>query len=232
MEPRRRAGASKRSMGLDLKGLLDSARRPGYRRSLYLRRAAAGALVAAAGLGVLAERGGEVPVLALAEPVEAGSPIGAAALTEQRVPPALAPQGHLSGPEGIERAAGAVATAPLAAGEILTEHKLLGHDSAARLLGETPPELGPATLVPLAVAAPEILPLLRHGDVVSVISHDGDRPRVVAGGARVVLAGEPGEESSDRVLLALPEVPAEEVAAASLVAPLTLVVTGPRARVA
>ena len=60
--------------------------------------------------------------------------------------------------------------------------------------------------------------------------------RVLGGGlvpgAAILLAGEPGEESSDRVLLALPEVPAEEVAAASLVAPLTLVVTGPRARVA
>ena len=62
---------------------------------------------------------------------------------------------------------------------------------------------------------------------------DGDRKLAAeATRASAPPVGEPGEESSDRVLLALPEVPAEEVAAASLVAPLTLVVTGPRARVA
>lgn len=87
-------------------------------------------------------------------------------------------------------------------------------------------------LVPIKLSDPTIANLLHQGDVVTVIStrHDSTEKEIIAAGGTVIYSTKTTTEGSDTspgtVMLALPTADAEAVAARSLTAPLTVVVTG------
>ncbi|ERS54690.1 hypothetical protein HMPREF1257_00881 [Corynebacterium sp. KPL1814] len=96
----------------------------------------------------------------------------------------------------------------------------------------------PSSSIPSsALADPDIIPHLQHGDTVDIVTASNatdSQPataRVIASGARVVsTTTAEGEVSSATVLLALPNEHANDVAAASLNQPLTVVIVGDRAQ--
>ena len=107
-------------------------------------------------------------------------------------------------------------------------------------------EAAAARMIPVKLAEPDIIPHLHHGDTVDVVTAvdaasspsdvgEGEAPtaptaRVIATGGRVVsTSSAEGEASSSTVLLALPHDHANDVAAASLSQPLTVVIVGDRA---
>ena len=101
-----------------------------------------------------------------------------------------------------------------------------------------------ARMIPVKLAEPDIIPHLHHGDTVDVVTAVDASPspagegeasttptaRVIATGGRVVsTSSAEGEASTSTVLLALPHDHANDVAAASLSQPLTVVIVGDRA---
>ncbi|WP_454044952.1 SAF domain-containing protein [Corynebacterium sp. Marseille-Q2516] len=214
---------------------------PGWRRMVLARRAAAGLLLALAAITALAAHGHRDPqVTVFARDVAAGTPLDAADLTTQAIPQNLIPPAL--GAEVPDPAAliGHVTVSAALAGEIVPPARLVSQAPARALLA-TPADPRPATLVPIPLAATDALPLLTHGDTVTVVTHDdaSAEPRIIATGARVVLAGAPAAPGSDSarpqatgttVLLALPEPEAAVVAAAALHNPLAVIVTGARAQ--
>jgi SAF domain len=131
-------------------------------------------------------------------------------------------------PEGAHRDAAAVVGAtpagPVRRGEILTDIRTLG----TRLVESA---AGPdARVVPLELAQSAVLDVVREGDVVDIVAaslSDPDAaPRVIATDAVVVLvSAEPsgiGGAGDRVVLVALPKVAANAVAAATLVQTVTL----------
>lgn len=203
---------------------------PGWRRNLLLRRTLALVLLAAAGTAALRSALASDPgVVVFARDLTAGQAVTTGDVEVRPVPPDLIPAGALTSPSELE---GRVVVAAAAAGEVATESRFIGAAVTAQLLGETGE---PTTMVPLKLAEPELLPLLHHGDTVTIVTHvpDSAEPQVVAAGARVVLAaGEAdgtGSGSAGTVLVALPETEARAVAATALGAPLAVVLTGARA---
>lgn len=203
---------------------------PGWRRSLLLRRTLALLLLAAAGVAGLRSVASQDPgVVVFARDLAAGQAVTAGDVEVRAVPPDLIPEGALTSPSDLE---GRVVVAAAAADEVATESRFIGAVVTAQLLdGATEP----TTMVPLKLAEPELLPLLHHGDTVTIVTHvpDSGEPEVVAAGGRVVLAaGETdgaGTGATGTVLVALPEADARAVAATALGAPLAVVLTGDRA---
>ncbi|MDN8634159.1 MULTISPECIES: hypothetical protein [Corynebacterium] len=118
---------------------------------------------------------------------------------------------------------------------MITDARLLGEDLVSSLVGGTGAEAG--RMIPVNLAEPDIIPHLHHGDTVDVVTAveagaaaATPTARVIASGGRVVSTSSPeGEASSSTVLLALPQDHANDVAAASLSQPLTVVIVGDRA---
>ena len=83
-------------------------------------------------------------------------------------------------------------------------------------------------MVPLTLAEPSVIPLLQHGDTISVITQDQEtgHPETITAGGKVILAG---ESDPSTILIALPKSSAEKVAARSLNTPLAVILTGDRA---
>lgn len=189
---------------------------PGHRRSVLIRRAVAGALVAAAVLNlVLAAGRADPPVLAFARDVAPGTTLTEADVELRRLPAEALPDGALTDPA---LAAGQLLAAAAARGEVVTAARLVGPDLAAALTANAPPG-EPFSMVPVPLAEPDIMPMLHHGAQVDVV---GQGPRTVAAGGKVVTVGEEGT-----VLVLLRQSEASAVAAASLGEPLTLVLSGP-----
>src|SRR5687768_16605610 len=99
--------------------------RPGWRRTLVLRRTAAAALVVLALVLALAPGpgAGAVPVVVAAADLASGSTLAVEALVVRRFPPDLVPAGALADPA---RAAGRVLVGAARAGEPLTDARLTG----------------------------------------------------------------------------------------------------------
>jgi Flp pilus assembly protein CpaB len=122
---------------------------------------------------------------------------------------------------------GATLAGPARRGEVLTDVRVLGSRLAEASVGPD------ARVVPLHVADPALLGLVRAGDVVDVLAvepggigdHEASSPRVVARGAIVVLASPlskaPGG-GDGVVLVALPAQQALDAAGASLSQTVTL----------
>lgn len=197
----------------DLRRLLTT---PGWRRSLLLRRAAALVLMLLAGFSALRSAGATDPqVVVFTRAVAAGEAVSAGDVALRPVPAGLSPGSAYPDPALAE---GRVVVSAVEPGEIATPARFVGAEVAAALVGgegEAP------NMVPLKLAEPEIIPLLHHGDTVSVVTHTGE---VIAEEGRIVLADVDGT-----VLLALPRSSARVVAAASLNTPLAVVLTGQRA---
>lgn len=204
---------------MQISAYLEHARTPGYRRSVFIRRAAAVILVAAAVAHVLIDASrADPPILAFARDVAPGTVLTADDLELRRLPAEAVPDGALA---EVALAEGQMLAAAAARGEVVTSTRLVGPDLAALLTADEPD--GEAfSMVPLPLAEPDIVPMLHHGAVVDVV---GQGPRVVAAGGRVVTTGE-----GDAVLVLLRQEQAAAVAAASLSEPLTLVLSNrPRA---
>ena len=213
--------------------LVDTLRTPGHRRGVLVRRAIAVALLIAALASALsaAKELPRVPVFSRDLP--AGAELALADVDLARLPASSIPDSALAAkPEDLS---GRVITAAANKGEVITGARLLGEDLVSSLVGGTGAESG--RMIPVKLAEPDIIPHLHHGDTVDVVTAvetgaDAATPtaRVIASGGRVVSTSSPeGEASSSTVLLALPQDHANDVAAASLSQPLTVVIVGDRA---
>lgn len=213
--------------------LVNTLRTPGHRRGVVVRRAIAVALLIAALASALsaAKELPRVPVFSRDLP--AGAELALADVDLARLPASSIPDSALTAkPEDLS---GRVITAAANKGEVITDARLLGEDLVSSLVGGTGAEAG--RMIPVKLAEPDIIPHLHHGDTVDVVTAVEARAaaatptaRVIASGGRVVSTSSPeGEASSSTVLLALPQDHANDVAAASLSQPLTVVIVGDRA---
>ena len=222
--------------------LVSTLRTPGHRRGVVVRRAIAVALLIAALASALsaAKELPRVPVFSRDLP--AGAELALADVDLARLPSSSIPDSAVAAKP--EELTGRVITAAAGRGEVITDARLLGEDLVSSLVGGS--EGAAARMIPVKLAEPDIIPHLHHGDTVDVVTAvdaasspsdvgEGEAPtaptaRVIATGGRVVsTSSAEGEASSSTVLLALPHDHANDVAAASLSQPLTVVIVGDRA---
>jgi Flp pilus assembly protein CpaB len=200
--------------------------RPDWSRTIAARRVAAGALVILAAIAAVrpdpsADR---TDVVVAAHDLTPGARLTAEDFIIESRSATTIPDGSQTDPSAL---VGATLAGPTRRGEVLTDVRLLGARLAEAAAGPD------ARVVPLHVADPALLELVRPGDVVDVLAvetqgvgeHDGLRPRVVARGAIVVLAS-PTTKAPGRgdgvVLVALPAQEAIDAAGASLTQAVTL----------
>ena len=222
--------------------LVSTLRTPGHRRGVVVRRAIAVALLIAALASALsaAKELPRVPVFSRDLP--AGAELALADVDLVRLPSSSIPDSAVAAKP--EELTGRVITAAAGKGEVITDARLLGEDLVSSLVGGS--DAAAARMIPVKLAEPDIIPHLHHGDTVDVVTAvdaasspsdvgEGEAPtaptaRVIATGGRVVsTSSAEGEASSSTVLLALPHDHANDVAAASLSQPLTVVIVGDRA---
>ncbi len=222
--------------------LVSTLRTPGHRRGVVVRRAIAVALLIAALASALsaAKELPRVPVFSRDLP--AGAELALADVDLARLPSSSIPDSAVAAKP--EELTGRVITAAAGKGEVVTDARLLGEDLVSSLVGGS--DAAAARMIPVKLAEPDIIPHLHHGDTVDVVTAvdaasspsdvgEGEAPtaptaRVIATGGRVVsTSSAEGEASSSTVLLALPHDHANDVAAASLSQPLTVVIVGDRA---
>ena len=222
--------------------LVSTLRTPGHRRGVVVRRAIAVALLIAALASALsaAKELPRVPVFSRDLP--AGAELALADVDLVRLPSSSIPDSAVAAKP--EELTGRVITAAAGKGEVITDARLLGEELVSSLVGGS--EDAAARMIPVKLAEPDIIPHLHHGDTVDVVTAvdaasspsdvgEGEAPtaptaRVIATGGRVVsTSSAEGEASSSTVLLALPHDHANDVAAASLSQPLTVVIVGDRA---
>lgn len=222
--------------------LVSTLRTPGHRRGVVVRRAIAVALLIAALASALsaAKELPRVPVFSRDLP--AGAELALADVDVARLPSSSIPDSAVAAKP--EELTGRVITAAAGKGEVITDARLLGEDLVSSLVGGS--DAAAARMIPVKLAEPDIIPHLHHGDTVDVVTAvdaasspsdvgEGEAPtaptaRVIATGGRVVsTSSAEGEASSSTVLLALPHDHANDVAAASLSQPLTVVIVGDRA---
>ena len=202
--------------------------RPGWTRSLLVRRACAVVLLTIALVAALtAGRSEELrSAVVAAHDISPGHHLTIADLTTRNFRPGDVPSGTVTdAADLIDK----TVTGPVRAGEMMTDSRVLTSRLPAQIM-----QRPDARLVPVKVADTAVIDLLREGDVVDVLSIDNaDTPqessatRLLAKGAVVALVSEESGSrtaSSGRLaVLALPERDAHVVAAATLTAPITLV---------
>jgi pilus assembly protein CpaB len=188
-----------------------------------LRRLAAGVLVVLA--VVLAVAGAAspsvagVPVVLARRDLPPGAAVGPDDVGVASRPPEAVPVGGLTDPRD---AVGRRPVGPVRAGEVLTDVRLVGPESARASAGTAD-----AAGVPLRLADPAVAALVRPGALVDVVGGagvGGGDGVVLATGARVltVLPGEERTASAPLVLVALPGPEAARVAAATVGQEVTL----------
>lgn len=190
---------------------------PGWRRTVLVRRVLAFALLLAAVLLAFRDAGAQDPhAVVFARQVAAGEALSRDDVTVAPVPAHLLPVSAFTDPAAVE---GLVIVASAEEGEVATSRRFIGPDLTTAFVGDI------TTFIPVRPAEPEIIPLLHHGDTVSIIAHRGDttEPQVIATGGKVVLAD--AREAPGTLLIGLPEGDARVVAAASLATPLAVVLT-------
>jgi Flp pilus assembly protein CpaB len=201
--------------------------RPGWTRSLLLRRACAVVLLVVALVATLtAGRTEELrSAVVAARDVSPGHRLTADDLTIRDVAPDTLPAGAMT---QVSDLTDKTVTGPVRSGEIITDVRVLSSRLPMELL-----QRADARLVPVKLADTAVIDLLREGDVVDVLSIDDsseDQPsatRVLANSAVVALVSQPtgSRTGADTrlAILALPEHDAHVVAAATLTAPITVV---------
>lgn len=214
-------------MGMDLKTTLTT---PGWHRTLLIRRALAALLLLIAAVLFIRSLISTDPRIAVfTVDIPAGTEITATDVTLQSMPSALVPHTAVHDPTEV---VGRIAASSISAGEIVTAPRFVGNELIASFVANGTEEFPGEQfhMVPLKLADPSVIPLLHHGDTISVISHDPDSglPRTIATGGKVVLVGQSGSSDPSTVLIALPESSSGMVAAASLSSPLAVVLTGGR----
>ncbi|AKK10701.1 SAF domain-containing protein [Corynebacterium uterequi] len=199
-----------------LLGAVRSLTIPGYRRRVFLHRIAAAVLLLSAVAWAAHDHVAEDPaVVVFAADLPVGHELVAADLQLAHLPHRVVPHGAVG---STEDALGRVTVTAVGAGEVVTTSRVTGSALATSLAGEE------ATTVPVRLADPTTVALLRHGDGVTVVTagaEPGGEPVIVATGGKVVLAD---PEHPDSVLIAFPPEQAHAVAAAALATPLGVVI--------
>ncbi len=196
----------------------DFLRTPGYRRSVVLRRCAAVVLVIAAGGYALLDRAGaDSGVVVFTRDVSPGDVIGSDDVAVKPLPEDIVPDSVIP---SIADAEGQVIASHASAGEVVTATRLLGPDLVSALVGD---KAEGYTMVPVKLADPDVIPMLHHGNHVSVVTAGDGSAQTVAESGIVVSTGAEEDENNSGVLLLLKHEDAEAVAAASLTSPLTVV---------
>jgi pilus assembly protein CpaB len=174
-----------------------------------LRRAAAAALLVAAGVIAIGGRPGPaagIRVLAIVRDLPAGSTLGPADLTTLML--TAVPDGALRAPP---QALGHLLSGPVRKGEVLTD---------VRLLSIAGPSPGPGRVaVPIRPADPGTVDLLSPGVHVAVLSVAENGAATVLAADAVVLAIPPASKSDAAkrlVVLSVPRAAADRVTAASV----------------
>lgn len=194
--------------------------RPGWVRSVVIRRTAAVGLIVLAVAFTLSDHRSQAAqsVVVAAHDLLPGQNLTASDLGIRRIPGPTAPSGALRlSADGVGRT---VASA-VRAGEVITDVRLLSPRLPVSLTGRDDARLVPVRLADDAVAA-----LLREGDVVDVLGETSD---VLAHNAVVALGqgrrptSVTSAAASHPVLLAMGSTQAQRVAAAGLSSALTVV---------
>ncbi|MDT7581404.1 MAG: pilus assembly protein CpaB [Pseudonocardiales bacterium] len=196
--------------------LVELLRGTGWRRTALLRRTAAGLLAALALVLALIPHERGSPIVVAARDLRSGTALSDADLAVASWPAGMLPAGALG---ALAQADGRVLVGAARAGEPLTDVRLAGPDTMARLTGRA----GDAA-VPVRLPDPDVARLLAPGSRVDIVTPGSDdgRPVMLAADAAVitVLAAEPdgpGQAARGRlVLVALPRSDAARVAAAAL----------------
>ncbi|MGI5222980.1 SAF domain-containing protein [Nocardia sp. CA-290969] len=199
--------------------------RPPWADAVLLRRILAGLCAVAAVVLFLREdpERTRVSVVVAARDLPPGHLLEPADLRLARIPPGVAPAGAAHDPDALT---GAVLTAALRPGEVLTDVRTVGPRLAEIATGARD-----ARIVPIRPADTAITEILRAGDRVDVVAADTTDPSrattLATDAAVVLVSGTPGEPSAGRaervVLLALDGRRAAAVAAASLSSALTVI---------
>lgn len=206
----------------DLKTTLTT---PGWRRLNLLKKPAALTLVALA--TVLFFRSFltyDPEAIVFTQDVAAGSEV-----TESDIRKTTVPREYLaeSAVKDAQETIGRSAASTITAGEIATPVRFIGNDLTASFLPDFAHEDATLNMVPLRLADPAIIPLLLHGDTISVITQDKEPgwSKVLAPRGKAILSA---QTAPSTILVALPENTAQEVAAHFLDSPLTVVLIGTR----
>lgn len=197
--------------------LIEILRTPGYRRAVLLRRGAAVALVFCAAVSAL-RVDSDPRVLVFARDVAPGEVIVSGDVELRPLPEDAVPPSSLS---SVGDAEGQIIASHASSGEVVTSSRLVGPDLTRALVGG---DAGDFTLVPVKLAEPDIIPMLHHGDRVSVVTAGNGAPQTIADSGIVVIAGSPEDDNNSGVLLLLRHGDAAAVAAASLSSPLAVVI--------
>jgi Flp pilus assembly protein CpaB len=198
--------------------------RPDWTRTVAARRIAAAGLVLLA--AVLALRpdpaATQARIAVAARDLEPGTELTVDDVIVESRSATVTPDGAIT---DVDQLIGKTLAGPARRGEALTDVRVLGPRLAEAAAGPD------ARVVPLQLADPALLAIVRAGDVVDVLAVDaqpaggGAAPRVVARGAVVVLAAQrtdgPGRKDGV-VLVALPAHAAVDAAGASLSEAITL----------
>ena len=220
--------AARNALNPTLSDRVRHAVRPGWTRSLLLRRACAIVMLAVALVAALtAGRTEELrPAVIAAHDISPGQPLTISDLTTREFRPGDLPAGTVdNAADFLDK----TVTGPVRAGEILTDSRVLTSRLPVQIM-----QRPDARLVPVKVADTAVIDLLREGDVVDVLSIDdadtaegSSATKVLAKAAVVALVS---QESGSRTgsdarlaVLALPERDAHVVGAATLTAPIALV---------
>ena len=177
-----------------LSALFQQLRTPGYRRSVLLRRGLAGILVCVAALLAVHSHSSDPEVVVFVRHVEAGTMITINDVALRERPAEFTPDGSFSATEDVM---GTVAVSAAEPGEVVTGSRFISSELTATLvhgsrtddeegdkqesgaMGEEGKNAESAHMVPISLADPEVIPLLNHGDTVSVIS-EGSKDAVDA----------------------------------------------------
>lgn len=202
--------------------------RPGWTRSLLLRRSCAAALLVVAAVAAMsAGRDDELTSVVVAHrDLAPGSRLTSADVALRDVDPAMIPAGALTDPSTLTDS---TVTGPVREGEIFTDTRVITSRLPMQLLGRED-----ARLVPVKLSDTATIDLLREGDVVDVLSIDDSGSDQTPAAARVLVknavvalvSAVPTARRSDGsrlAILAMPERDAHTVASATLAAPITVV---------
>lgn len=197
--------------------------RPDWTRTAAARRVAAACLVLMAAVAALRPdpSAAQSHIVIAARDLAPGTELTADDVVVESRSATSTPDGSLT---DVDELVGKTLTGPARRGEAITDVRLLGPRLAEATAGPD------ARVVPLHLADPALLDIVRAGDVVDVLAVDSQpgqgvaAPRVVARGAVVVLASAAeGPGGGDGVVLvALPAHAAVDAAGASLSQAVTL----------
>lgn len=198
--------------------------RPDWTRTIAARRAAAGGLVLLAAVAAFRPdpADAQATVVVAARDLGPGTELTADDVVVESRSATAVPDGVLT---DVDDLVGTTLAGPARRGETITDVRILGPRLAEAAVGPD------ARVVPLQLADPALLEVIRAGDVVDVLAVESQpgtgttAPRLVARGAVVVLASR-GPEAPGRgdgvVLVALPAQEAVDAAGASLSQAVTL----------